>query len=316
MLSTASPLRGAAALSLATAALTFLLVVLGNLVRNTDSGLSYLSWPLYNGRLIPDREFHVLMEFSHRAVAGALSVLLLVLAVEVFRRREARARVGTLTAAALGLLAVQILLGALTVWKLLAPAVVTSHLATAVLLFATVVAIHVRARWGSEPRPAGALAGQPRGLRGTMAFAAFAVYLQVILGGLVSTQHAGLAAPDFPKLNGEWFPPMVGLVAVQAVHRFGAYALTLILLLVAWRAHGSPQREVRAGARLAVALVLVQVVLGALNVLWRIPAWLSALHLANAEAILATCVVTALRAAPAAASEPVRGHASRVAVAR
>ena len=55
-------------------ALAFGLIVLGNLVRSTNSGLAYLTWPLYHGRVIPERDFHVWMEFSHRAVAGVLEI--------------------------------------------------------------------------------------------------------------------------------------------------------------------------------------------------------------------------------------------------
>ncbi|HVP38291.1 MAG TPA: COX15/CtaA family protein [Candidatus Saccharimonadales bacterium] len=316
-----SPFRGVATLSLVTATLTYLLVVLGNLVRSTNSGLSYLTWPLYHGRLVPDREFHILMEFSHRAVAGALSLLLVALAVAVFRRAETRTRLGALTVVALLLVVAQIVLGALTVWKLLSPAVVTGHLATAVALFAAVLWIHLVASRetrgpGAGPAadaapPAGpARAGrsaaradaareeQALSARATLALAALAVYGQMILGALVSTQHAGLAVPDFPTANGRWFPPLEGLVGVQMIHRYGAYVLTAVLAIAAWRAGQSEDSRVRAGARWAVVLVLVQVALGALNVLWRLPVWLSALHLANAEALLAVCVVTAFRASP------------------
>ena len=40
--------------SLFTTGLTYALLVLGNVVRGTRSGLSYLSWPLYHGRLVPE----------------------------------------------------------------------------------------------------------------------------------------------------------------------------------------------------------------------------------------------------------------------
>jgi len=240
MATTPSPFRGVERFSLFTTAVTFLLLVLGNAVRATGSGLSYLTWPLYNGRVLPDREFHVLMEFSHRAVAGTLTVLVLALAALALRRRETRARLAGLVAALLVLLALQVVLGALTVWKLLAPVVVVSHLLAGQLTFATMLVLHLVARaeaggFGPGPEPA------PPGLRGLFGAATAATLAQIALGGLVSSHNAGLAVPDFPTFNGRWIPPLEGAIAYQALHRFGAYALALLLLVAAWRARRSPR---------------------------------------------------------------------------
>ena len=43
--------------------------------------------------------------------------------------------------------------------------------------------------------------------------------LQAVLGGMVSTNHASLVCPDWPTCNGEWWPHMVGRVALQMGHR-------------------------------------------------------------------------------------------------
>jgi heme a synthase len=290
-----SPFRGVERLSLGLSLLTSLLLVLGNLVRATDSGLSYLTWPLYHGRLIPDREFHVLMEWSHRAVAGTVSVLFAALSVLILSRPGPRRRLWLPLALAAALLALQIVLGALTVWQLLAPVVVTGHLATALLFFVTVLAIYLVSRSETRGRDV-PLTEAPPHLRMELTGVAVAVYLQMLLGGFVSSFHAGLACPDFPTCNGRWFPPLRGLVGIQMIHRYGAFLVVAILGLAALHAHGSPQPAVRSGARLAFALGLMQIGLGALNVLLRIPWWLTALHLATATAILAICVGTAARA--------------------
>ncbi len=312
MTQTPSPFRSVERLSFLLTLLTYGLVVLGNMVRSTNSGLSYLTWPLYNGRVIPDREFHVLMEFSHRAVAGAVSVLLLALAGLILKDSATRARLGGLLAVAVGLILAQILLGALTVWKLLAPVVVTGHLATAQLLLVTLLLIHFSARRelgsllpGVDPEPAG--------LRTLFSLACVTAYGQILLGGLVSSNRAGLAVPDFPTANGQWFPPLQGLVGLQMLHRFGGYILAVVLITCAVRASRSPRRAVRVSAAALAALVLLQILLGALNVLWRIPVWLTALHLATATAILALCVATTYRLSLA---HEAPAPASRLAVAR
>src|SRR5882672_9193582 len=119
----------------------YALILVGSVVRTTGSGLACPDWPLCEGRVVPRFEFHVLIEWFHRLVALLVSLLLFATAAWVIAHRPLRARLGRLLAVALVLLFAQVLLGALTVWKLLSPAVVSSHLAVALLLFSTLLAI-------------------------------------------------------------------------------------------------------------------------------------------------------------------------------
>jgi cytochrome c oxidase assembly protein subunit 15 len=169
-------------------------------------------------------------------------------------------------------------------------------------LFATVLTLTLAARAEAEgPDPDAA--PRPAWLLPLAALATVATFGQAVLGGLVSTHHAGLACPDWPTCNGEWLPPLVGGVALQVFHRFGAYALVILVWIVAVRARTAPDPGIRAGGVLASSLVLAQVVLGVCNVLLGTPVWLSALHLATAMTILAMLVTITFRTAalPAAA---------------
>jgi heme A synthase len=134
----------AARLGLSTALLMFGLIVIGAVVRATGSGLSCPDWPLCQGRLIPPFEFHVLIEWFHRLVALLVGVMLLATALLVWTHAETRQRLGALAALAIVLYLTQALLGALTVWKLLSPAMVSSHLAVGTLLFATLLTLGLR----------------------------------------------------------------------------------------------------------------------------------------------------------------------------
>src|SRR5438093_2624521 len=215
--------RIGARLSLATTLLLYGLIVLGSVVRTTGSGLAGPDWPLCHGRLIPPLEANVLIEWFHRLVALLVSVLLSATVGWVGFHRALRSRLGGLAALALGLLAAQVLLGALTVWKLLSPAVVSSHLVVALLLFATMLTLTMAARAEADPEIA-PREPRPPGLLATCAIATVLGYGQSLLGGLVSPQHAGLACPDWPTCNGRWFPPLAGLEGLQMLHRTGAYA--------------------------------------------------------------------------------------------
>lgn len=272
---------------------TFALIVLGAIVRSTGSGLACPDWPLCHGQLIPPFQPQVLLEWGHRAVALIVSLLTAALAGRILLVPGERRALGGLVGLALALLAMQILLGALTVWKLLHFSVVTLHLGNALLFFATLIAIAERAGRGAEA----ALDASPGDDRRLWWIATLATLAQILLGGLVSTNHAGLACPDFPLCHGAWWPAGEGpLVHLQLAHRFGAYALAAFLAFAWWRSRGEANPHVRAGATAVLGLVLIQIVLGAFNVLLAVPVWLTAAHLATATALFALTVLTALRA--------------------
>jgi cytochrome c oxidase assembly protein subunit 15 len=300
----------ASRLGLATTLLLFGLIVLGSVVRTTGSGLACPDWPLCHGRLIPPFQFNVLVEWFHRLVALLASLLLAVTVTWTLARRETRGRLGGLALLAVGLLAVQVLLGALTVWHLLHPSVVSSHLGVALLLLATLVTYTLVARAGAGGEAIGR-ARRPAGLLPLLAGATALTFGQALLGGIVSTSHAGLVCPDWPTCNGEWLPPLEGLVGLQMMHRLGAYALTLAMGVVAIATRGTPDAGLRAGGRLALLLTLVQVGLGVSNVLLRTPVWLSAVHLGVAAGLLALCVTLTFRVArlPAGAARLVPAEA-------
>ena len=297
-----------ARLAFVSATLMFGLIVVGSVVRTTGSGLACPDWPLCHGRLIPPLQFNILIEWFHRLLALVVGLGLLATAAWVFAHRAVRARLGGLAAVSVGLYLSQALLGALTVWRLLDPNVVSGHLAMGLLLFGTLLRLGLVARHEGS---AAAAAPRPAGLLPLFALATAAIWSQAVLGGMVSTNHASLACPDWPTCNGEWFPTLTGLVGLQMAHRYGAYALVVLLALVAWRAGAASDVTVRNLGRALFLLVLAQAALGVANVLLGIPVWVSALHLGNAALMLALSVVGTFRLAGSPSTE--RGLAGAVA---
>src|SRR5437762_4549633 len=147
-------------LAWATAAATYLLIVMGAVVRVTGSGLGCPDWPLCHGRFLPPLETTAIIEYAHRLLGAVVSPLILALcsAAWLTRRRE-RPIVVPATLVPL-LLAVQIGLGAVVVKLELPAMVVLVHLGFAMLILGLVTWI---AAWaGPAPRllPArGAAAG-------------------------------------------------------------------------------------------------------------------------------------------------------------
>ena len=278
-------------------AFTFALIVLGALVRAHDAGLACPDWPLCFGQTIPQMNLEVAFEWSHRVLAGSVALAFTALSALALRRQTARRRVAGWVALGAGLLGAQILLGALTVWKLLASWTVTLHLLTGNAFAATLLLITVRLRRTAAPEP---VDPAPRALV-TATFALLVV--QVALGGLVASTYSGLACPEWPACNGgTWFPSLSGSVGLHILHRMSGYLLLALLLAGAvWVRH---PRTLGRAVSLAFVLGLGQVIVGVANVLLGLPVEVTGLHSALAAALVLTLVFAldaAWSRAPAAA---------------
>ncbi|HEY3279198.1 MAG TPA: COX15/CtaA family protein [Gemmatimonadales bacterium] len=279
--------RRYALLAWSAAVSTYLLIVLGAVVRITGSGLGCGDhWPLCNGRLFPPLDdIGTVIEWSHRLVAALVSVLVAALAgYAVWLRRLDRLRPpptapdrpGRLAFVALALLILQVGLGAVTV-KLELPAwTVILHLGTAMLLLASLLVA------ASPPDP---LSTSRRG--GTQGVLLALAFLTVLLGALTANLGAAAACTGFPLCNGTVWPsgPGAGLAVIQWIHRLLAYSLAAYVI---WWAVRSKRR----GAWGVVALVTLQVIVGAATVLLGLPPGLQAAHVAVGAAVWAGVVLT------------------------
>src|SRR5512143_579807 len=93
------------------------LITLGGVVRITGSGMGCGDhWPLCNGRIFPNlADTLEVIEWSHRWVASLLSAAILALAIVGWRRHRQEPYLRTPALLALGILVLQVLLGAVTV---------------------------------------------------------------------------------------------------------------------------------------------------------------------------------------------------------
>ncbi len=269
--------------------LTLVLIVLGATVRAMGAGLACPDWPLCHGQFVPPMDPEIFIEWFHRLVAALVSTLFLGLTLWVAAVKELRDKFLPLVLFSVGLLIVQIVLGALTVLHLLAFETVTMHLGAGTLFLSSLVLLTVMAWKEAGDHPA--LAIQPSIVRPLALAAMVATYGQILLGGLVSSKYAALACPDFPACHGMLFPPMIGAVATHMIHRYGAYTLAVLVTALMVAARKSPDALVRRGTLLAFAFLGIQVALGIANVLMRVPVPLSASHLGVAELLLVTLLV-------------------------
>jgi len=129
--------------------------------------------------------------------------------------------------------------------------------------------------------------------------AVVAVFVLMTLGNVVSATGSGLACPDWPLCHGSVIPPLRPDVLIEYSHRLAALAATvLILATVALTLRRGRTPGVRRLSGLLPALLLVQILLGGVTVLLKLPDLISTAHLVNALLILAGLIVLA-RALPA-----------------
>ena len=103
---------------------------------------------------------------------------------------------------------------------------------------------------------------------------AAATFALLVIGGMVHATGSSLACPDWPLCYGQFFPAMEGGVLFEHGHRLVALAvsvLTVALAVTVWRRRRETAVRV-VGSLVAVGLVLFQASLGALTVVWKLPA--------------------------------------------
>lgn len=292
-------------LAAATLALTFIVIVVGAYVRLSDAGLGCPDWPGCYGHPLPkdiadaDALAKAWKEMGHRYLAGALGVLLLVIAGLAWATRRAA---GLATGIVL-LVLFQATLGMWTVTMLLKPAIVTAHLIGGMAILSLLLWYFLGLFSHAGGMPA---------LRGMAVLALCAVAVQIILGGWVSANYAALACPDLPGCRGALMPemdfgnafhvlrelgrtddgellPLDALVAIHWTHRMFALVVVAVVGSTAWRVFR--ERSLRRIGVALFALLAAQFALGVANVAFSLPLFLAAAHNAGAALLLGTLVV-------------------------
>jgi len=268
----------------------------GGVVRLSKSGLGCAdNWPLCNGKVYPFWEQPVLIEYIHRLIALLISVLVATLLVVVWRTQRRNRWLFGPALLAVAFFIVQALLGAIVVWFNLKSGLVMAHLATSMLLLATLGVLTVNAFPRPLPRRGVRLVGFDRFPMLALGATVFA-YIVLLSGAYTTSQHAGAACTTWPLCNGRLVPldGTLFVTGVQMVHRLFAYALALVLIPLYLRARrNKPAFPLFARLTgLACGLVLLQITIGVVQVVNLLPGWLVSLHIGNAAALFATLVLT------------------------
>jgi len=264
----------------------FCLIALGGAVRSMNAGLACPDWPLCFGKVIPDYQIQVYYEFIHRVLAGLETFLTLGLLVFIvskpFDKKIKRTIIISTT-----LLFTQVVLGGLTVLKLLHFSIVTAHLAVAICFLCSLLWLYFQL---FEP-PKLNSETIPKSFQTLLFIITAMIFIQILIGGLVSSNYAGLVCEGFPLCNGMLAPTFDGLIGLQVKHRLWGYLTALAILSfvqVIWKNRNQKWMEpkiVRYGLWLTT-LIIVQIVVGAMNVIFKTPPTITVVHLAIAATLI------------------------------
>ena len=266
------------------------LVVIGVIVRATDSGMGCPDWPLCYGQIIPPTTdsgdviaYKAWLEWIHRAIAAMIGLIVLAVVALALRNLKDRRSLQGASIALLGLVLFQAWLGRQTVLESNSGASVTAHLASAMAFVGLQVWVLARSGYAET------LGGIRRASGSVVApiVAAGAIYALLLFGSNVTGTDTGLLYPDWPLMGGTLFPPITELSTPMILHRYATAIVALILISALWivrREKGSPAR-VRQLLTYAAAVFAVQCVIGAVQIFTKLAPWTQTLHVALATVI-------------------------------
>ena len=254
----------------------FFLIILGGVVRVTESGLGCPDWPLCHGEIIPPYKFETLIEYSHRVIASLVATLVFVILVVVWIRYRAEKLLLYLSLAGLILVIAQAVLGGITVLTELAGNLVTIHLGLAQILLALFTLVFFVIMYGPNSGT-GVLNEHKWLLMATMT----GVFALLLSGSYTTTTGASGACDQWPFCQSGSLLINSKLPVVHMIHRIIAVVVGVLIvrsLQLAWKTRNGDRKLYLVGVMLGFAFIM-QIVVGAATVLLNLPAELKLLHL-------------------------------------
>lgn len=294
-------------ISLVAICITFILIIWGAVVHNTESSLACPDWPLCYNQLFPQMKGAILIEHGHRLLATFVG--LLTISLVCFSSLERKKSIVHLQLFKLSLLALffviaQGALGGITVIYRLPTIVSTTHLGLSLIFFSTLISIHHLAsskaitgldrfnNISEEIKKMIQVKWKPL-MRHGIVFALALLFFQILLGAFM--RHAGAGATcglgptnsllcmDFEKL-GLTLWPSLPQAQLHITHRLFALVVFLFISFFSIRIRNffKGLSLIRLASLLPFFFISFQVFIGILTVALRLSVVPTTLHLAGA----------------------------------
>ncbi|WP_162559977.1 COX15/CtaA family protein [Methylotetracoccus oryzae] len=322
------------ALALIAVILTLATIALGAYVRSADTESRCAPWPACvqqpdsppdrslragaSGRKTAEMMARVRLDIkTHRYVAGAVGLSVLLLASLVWTLPDNRPKATFWAMASVCMVVMQTALGLWTLEHALLPLAVTAHLLLGYSILLALFLTHLAV--DSKPRAASSFGGAGPGRRWAARIALLLLLSQLLVGGWTSTHQAGLACSEIPAClqqlwpesdqisdfawgqqgasqNGLVWLPEQQRAAIHWAHRISGLllgvALTLIAVIMAWHRRDA---DLRPAALLLGLLVLATTGTGIAAVMFRLPVTTVVAHTLLAGLSLLSLVYLSLR---------------------
>ncbi len=287
-------------LLVAASIMVYIVIVMGGILRATGFGGACGEWPLCEGALLPSLSLETAVAYLHRLDTFLLVLILGAAFVLSVRRFRAEPWLHLPVLAALGLMAVQIVIGGIIVLRGLPVQLTSLHLGLSLLFQALILIPAVIAYYkerGALPNTSGNASPIVR-LEFRSPFARLslwtlgAVFLLLVSGAVVSGSSSGTACSGWPLCDGSLLPSTTA-GWINLVHR-AIVAITGVLVALqtvkAWRTQRT-QAPVLVAATAAGVLFFAQALMGAYKVIHAYPMYMVSLHEATAVAVWSALVV-------------------------
>ncbi|MEM9159769.1 MAG: COX15/CtaA family protein [Verrucomicrobiota bacterium] len=281
-----------------------LLLSFGGITTSLRAGMVFLDWPLSNGSVNPEgwlQDDHMLAEHGHRLLATGMGILSIVMAILSFGQK-AGANLKKMSLWLIALVVIQGIAGGLRVkldtlnldidHNLYAESFAVLHATLGQLTFCFLVAYVIASSKSWIERQAGFEAIPARSVQVWGLIAVSSIIVQLVIGAVVRHSHAWSAIMTFPHSHpsGAWIPPAFDFkVAVHFAHRVFAIVVTAAIITYAvkvWKDAAS-KRALNKSAITMVALLILQIALGAWTVLSVRHPHITTFHMLNGAFLLA-----------------------------
>ncbi len=258
-------------------------IISGAAVRLSGSGLGCTTWPACTSTsVVAPLRFHAWVEFGNRLINAAATIASIGILVAAFLRRPRRTDLTRLSAAMLGGLAAEVVVGGIVVLSKLNPLLVSIHFLLGLAFLAVAVVLHERAKLPDEAGHATPMVGRRQITLARMAIGALMVVAS--LGTVVTSTGPHGGAPGTPRYH-------FSLHSVAQIHGTSVEIFLAITLVMVWSLSrsGAPPQVMRRSFVMLLALG-AQAAVGYAQYFAGDPVGVVAIHIAGASLLVIATV--------------------------